>query len=221
MAEDLIGKTFGHLTVVEKLPSDEWRQRRWRCKCDCGGEIILNSPQLRRGIPDHCGCQKKVMRSDLAGQVIGKLTILGPSDKRGPRGKRTVPLWECRCECGEICYKATDTLTNPDESMCAKCADKVHTEKARANAGFVDGTQLSKIRPGKLSKANTSGVVGVCLDKRTGKWRAQIGFKGQKIKLGYFAKFEDAVKARQLAEEKYFDPILEAYDTNQSKNETT
>ncbi len=35
--------------------------------------------------PDHCGCQKNVMRSNLTGQQIGKLTVLGPSDS-GPHG---------------------------------------------------------------------------------------------------------------------------------------
>ncbi len=215
MAENMIGIQFGHLTITEQLPSDNQRRRRWLCKCECGGEVIINSLQLRRQIPDHCGCQKKIMRSDLTGQRIGKLEVLGPSDKRGPRGKRTVPLWECRCECGEICYKATDTLTNPDESMCAKCADKIHSQKARNSAGFVNGTQLSKIRTIKLSKANTSGVTGVTYDKRSGRWRAQIGFKGQKIKLGYFYRFEDAVKARQRAEEKYFGTFLEEYDDRQ------
>ncbi len=211
----MIGTQFGRLTITAQLPSDNQRRRRWLCRCECGGEISINSLQLRRKIPDNCGCQKKIMHSDLTGQRIGKLEVLGPSDKRGPRGKRTVPLWECRCDCGEICYKATDTLTNQNESMCVKCADKSHIEKARNRAGFVDGTQLSKIRTVKLSKANTSGVTGVTYDKRSGRWRAQIGFKGQKIKLGYFYRFEDAVKARRRAEEKYFDTFLEEYDDRQ------
>ncbi len=212
MAEDLIGKTIGHLTIVEKLPSDAYRQRRWLCRCDCSGQIILNSAQLRRGVAGHCGCRKPVMRSDLAGKRFGKLTVLGPSDQRGPRGKRTVPLWQCRCDCGEICYKATDTLTSQKETMCPKCANAIHAEKARSGAGYTEGTQLSKIRPCRLSKANTSGVTGVTFDKRSGKWRAQIGFKGQKLKLGYFASFEDAVKARHRAEEEYFDAFLELYE---------
>lgn len=55
-------------------------------------------------------------------------------------------MWECRCECGEITYKATDTLTNPDLSMCYKCAQLYAAEQARANAGFVEGTQLGQIR---------------------------------------------------------------------------
>ncbi len=216
MPEDMIGKTIGHLTVEEKLSPDEQRRLRYRCRCDCGGEIVLNTTQLRRGIPDHCSCQKKVMRSDLTGQHIGKLIILGPSDKRGRRGKRTVPLWECRCECGEICYKATDTLTNPDESMCAKCADKVHTAKASANAGYTDSTQLCKIRDMTPSAANTSGVRGVYYEGKFDRWRAEIRFQKKRYYLGTYKRKEDAIKARQAAEDELFTPFLEAYDTRQT-----
>ncbi len=216
MPEDLIGKTIGHLTIVEMLPSDEWRRQRWRCQCDCGGEIIIHTAQFRRGYPDNCGCRKKVMRSDLTGKQIGKLIVLGPSDKRGRRGKRTVPLWECRCECGEICYKATDTLTNPDESMCAKCADISHTTKARAKAGFVDGTQVTKIRDMSRGQITDNGIRGVSFHKKSNMWRAHLRFKNQNINLGYYHNFADAVKARQRGEEKYFGTFLEEYDAQQA-----
>ena len=57
-------------------------------------------------------------KENLIGRRFGKLEVISRSGKRGSRGARTVPLWECRCECGNITYKATDTLTNPDLSMC-------------------------------------------------------------------------------------------------------
>ena len=63
-------------------------------------------------------------KENLIGRRFGKLEVIGRSDKRGSRGARTVPLWECRCECGAICYKATDRLTNPELSMCNDCVGK-------------------------------------------------------------------------------------------------
>ncbi len=200
---------IGNLVVSEELPADEWKRKRWLCKCDCGGEIVLNSAQIRRGKPDNCGCKKQIMRSNLTGKTFGKLTVLGVSDKRAPRGKRTVPLWECECECGNICYKATDTLTNPEESMCAECAAKRDPVYARVAAGFMDGTQLSKLKSTKPSAVNVSGTRGVYPDKASGKWRAYIGFQGQRISLGYYHKLEDAVKARRRAEEEYYEPFIE------------
>ena len=51
---------------------------------------------------------------------------------------------------------------------------------------------------------NTSGRKGVWRDKRTGNWVAEIYVNKKKINLGHFKRFEDAVKAREKGEEKYF-----------------
>ena len=148
-------------------------------------------------------------KENLIGRRFGKLEVIGRSDKRGSRGARTVPLWECRCECGAICYKATDTLTNPELSMCNDCVGKYATAKMREKAGFVDGTQISKITSTKLISTNTSGCRGVYFDKNTGKWRARLKFKGKLMNFGSYTNFEDAVKARKEAEQLIYGEFLE------------
>lgn len=148
-------------------------------------------------------------KENLIGRRFGKLEVIGRSDKRGSRGARTVPLWECRCECGNITYKATDTLTNPDLSMCNECAGKYATEKARAKAGFVDGTQISRITSDKIIATNTSGARGVYLERKTGKWRARLRFKGKTYNFGTYANFDDAVEARKEAEQLIYGEFLD------------
>ena len=148
-------------------------------------------------------------KENLIGRRFGKLEVIGRSDKRGSRGARTVPLWECRCECGAICYKATDTLTNPDLSMCNECVGKYAGEKMREKAGFVDGTQISRITSTNLISTNTSGCRGVYFDKNTGKWRARLKFKGKLMNFGSYTNFEDAVKARKEAEHLIYGEFLE------------
>lgn len=148
-------------------------------------------------------------RRELSGQSIGFLTVLERSDVRISRGRRTSPTWKCQCDCGAIVYRATDTLTNDDKNMCPDCASHYATEKMRQNAGFVDGTQLSKITNMKPTAANTSGVRGVSFDKHSGKWRAMLIFQGKRHHLGLFSRFEDAVRARKTAEEDYFGAYLE------------
>lgn len=54
------------------------------------------------------------------------------------------------------------------------------------------------------SKNNTSGVTGVCWHKKAKKWHSQIKHNRKNIHLGLFDNFDDAVKARREAEEKYF-----------------
>ena len=51
---------------------------------------------------------------------------------------------------------------------------------------------------------NTSGVKGVTYDKKAKQWVAQITIEGEHHYLGGSTDFEEAVKLRQEAEEKYF-----------------
>ena len=200
----LIGERFDKLVVEEQLPSDKYGNRRWRCRCDCGGTATATTGELRSGHVTSCGCKKS---PDITGMTYGKLMVIGRSDKRSSRGKRTTPLWECRCECGAIVYRAKDTLTNSDENMCAECANKEAALKMKKAAGFVDGTQISKLKSTKLPVTNTSGCKGVYFERKSKKWRARIKFKGQNLNYGSYEKFEDAVAARKRAEQE----ILEKF----------
>lgn len=144
------------------------------------------------------------------GQRVGKLTVLERSDRYGPRGKRQVRLWKCQCDCGAITYKATDSLHNRSVSMCKRCAEQYAMTKARACAGFVQGTQLSKLSPASNSSQNTTGVRGVYLDRRTGRYRARIKFQGKLYNLGCYATLEEAIAARREGETRYFGAFLES-----------
>lgn len=114
--KDLCGQRFGKLVILqksEKPPQCKTRGDYWLCRCDCGNETVVLGSNLRRGHTTSCGCKKL---RDLTGQHIGKLTVLGRSDKYASRGKRRVRLWECIYDCGNVTYKATYTLTSGAEN---------------------------------------------------------------------------------------------------------
>jgi len=52
----------------------------------------------------------------------------------------------------------------------------------------------------KRSKANSSGVTGVCWDRRRCKWRAYIVISYRQRSIGEFVNLDDAIAARQAAE---------------------
>lgn len=62
---------------------------------------------------------------------------------------------------------------------------------------------------------NRSGVPGV--NFRDGKWIARIGYKMKRIHLGSYDNFEEAVKARIDAEEKYWGEFSYRNISNQRK----
>lgn len=159
-------------------------------------------------------CRALPTKKNLIGLRFGKLEVIGRSDKRGSRGARTVPLWMCRCDCGAITYKATDTLTNSSVSMCNDCVGKYARAKMRERAGYVDGTQISRLKSDKLISTNTSGCRGVTLDKKTGLWRARLTFKGKIMSFGSYADFEDAVEARKAAEKAIYSKYIDTENMN-------
>lgn len=56
----------------------------------------------------------------------------------------------------------------------------------------------------KIVSNNTSGVTGVCWNKKDSYWQAYITLDYKTKHLGCFQNKEDAIKARKDAEEKYF-----------------
>lgn len=201
----LVGKRFGRLVVVRQEESSADGRRRWLCRCDCGNTCIATTAGLNQGKTTNCGCGRS---PDLSGQTFGKLVVLGRSERRGSRGGRTTPLWECRCQCGAIVYKPTDALKNASQSMCAACAGQSNVQKARQGAGYVQGTQLSRLRDMTPGETNSSGCRGVYYDPRSRKYRARLKFKGKTMNFGSYSTFEEAVAARKEAEKEYFEAFL-------------
>jgi len=60
--EDLTGRKFGRLTVLER---DEKRKDRtfWICKCNCGNIISIYITHLKTGSTKSCGCLRKELFS--------------------------------------------------------------------------------------------------------------------------------------------------------------
>ena len=61
-----IGNKYGKLTVIERVGSDSDHKALWRCKCDCGNEIITTGKRLRNGTVRSCGCLKSFKESDIS-----------------------------------------------------------------------------------------------------------------------------------------------------------
>ena len=152
-------------------------------------------------------------KKHLEGMRFGKLTVIRRSDKRGSRGARTVPLWECLCDCGETVYKATDTLTNSDISMCESCAKAYAVASMSQKAGYLEGTQLTKIINSKPQSPNGK-VRGVYFEKSTGRWRARLRFKGKLMNFGSYTNQSDAIKARKKAEDEIFGEFISTLKAN-------
>lgn len=58
---NLIGKKFGHLTVISRQGSDKRGEALWECECDCNAHnhLIVLGSNLRTGHTTSCGCERR------------------------------------------------------------------------------------------------------------------------------------------------------------------
>ena len=59
--KNLIGQTFGHLTVIKMSRRRNKKQQVfWVCRCDCGSVLIVRGDNLRLGDSTQCSrCRGK------------------------------------------------------------------------------------------------------------------------------------------------------------------
>lgn len=68
---DRTGQRFGRLLVIERVANDKYGRARWLCRCDCGGEKIVKSGNLRSGVSSSCGCFRRERARKLAKSMAG------------------------------------------------------------------------------------------------------------------------------------------------------
>ena len=121
--KDLTGQRFNSLIVLSEVPREERKNIKkveWKCKCDCGNQVCVISNYLISGHTKSCGCRRadtarKNFTKDLTGKIFSKLTALSPTEKRGGDGSI---IWKCKCECGNIHYASTNSLTTGAIGSC-------------------------------------------------------------------------------------------------------
>ena len=142
--------------------------------------------------------------TDITGQKFGRLTVLEKSKEHKIRG---VYVWICQCECGNITtVRDSWKLRNGGKHSCG-CLQGVKTREKM----LVENTHLGLITSKTLHSRNTSGIRGVCWNKKNNRWSAYISFQSKRYALGEFKNKEDAIKARKEAEKKYFKPMIEKH----------
>ena len=219
---DLTGQKFGLLTVIKKEQSTDAGDSRWLCRCECGNFIIIRGASLRKTavLPKSCGCihkefmkkrnkaSKKCNTYDLSG-VYG----IGYSSNDNEKFYFDLEDYE---KIKNYCWS-----TNIYGYMCSKCDDEhilMHRIIMDENNPNIEVDHFNRDRKDNRKKNlrlltrehnnwnkglqvnNESGVTGVRFNKEAQKWVAYIMRKH----LGTFNSFDDAVKARKKAEQKYF-----------------
>lgn len=208
---ELEGMRFGRLLVVSVSGVKNTRGRNWNCVCDCGNECVVLAASLNAGLISSCGCLYKDSRKD-CNKTHGK-------SKTREHNAWSAMKQRCYYEKHDyyesyggrgirVCAKWLDSFENFYEDL-GDCPDGMSLERVDVDGNYEPfnckwDTASNQGFNTRKFKSNTSGRTGVCWHKATGKWMASIRHDTKPVYLGVFENFEDAVKAREEAELKYY-----------------
>lgn len=223
--ENLIGFRRGKLEVISREADTTMANGRvvvwWKCKCDCGNTKVLRHISIKNKSTS-CGCSY-----DLTGPSGRKPRIKHGHCSREGRS----PTYESWWSVVQRCTNPTDSAYPLYGGAGVTMVDRWNPRAGGSFENFLkdmgerpDGTSINRIGSvplyspetcewatrsiqsydQKKRNTNTSGKTGVSFNKNSGKWEAYISVNRKKVNLGSHEKFEDAAKAREEAELKYY-----------------
>ena len=220
--ENLVGKVFGKLTVLEQtedfICSNGKHMAKWLCKCECGSKpVAVVGRYLIRGHTQSCGCMvnvfHKVNNYDLTGEYGIGWTFNTNREFYFDLEDYDKIKEYCWYKDFSNGYMKTKTVDNKWIYMHRfvtnnqyKIVDHINRNKLdNRKENLRNATKRQNIlnRDGVIS-TNTSGITGVYFDNKRNKWRVQICVDDKIKYLGIFINKEDAIKTRLQAEDKYF-----------------
>ena len=228
MKYNLTNKTFGNLIVI-KMTDDivkKGQQRKYICQCQCKNNtiIIVKTNDLISGRKDNCGCltkikqrnaKKKYNNYNLDGEFGVGYTLKGEEfyfdledyDKINNycwnfHKNRSLAYIEARGENKKNIKLHRLIMNVTDRNILIDHISHNTLDNRKSNLRLCNNSQNSKNRI-KL-KRNLTGINGVSLRKDTGKYRVRLGVNGKEINIGQYESLDNAIIAREDAEQKYY-----------------
>ena len=208
------------------------KSTQWICECSCAehNKIIGTTGDIKWGRLKSCGClAREVSRQLLLGNDYGKKNKkyneydldsheygIGYTLKGGEFyfDKEDYDLIKDYCWSIRDGYVVTRDYKTKQQIRMHRLIMNAHPgvfidhQNHNKNDNRKDKLRNSDVHTNHCNHEvyvnNTSGVTGVNWDADSGKWRARLWAYGKMYHFGRFDNFNDAVKARKDAEEKYF-----------------
>ena len=223
--KDETGKKYGELTVIKRCYEQEnGNGAKWLCKCDCGNMTVVLGGNLRRGTTTSCGCKSIQTRDNFLKKIKIKyktsfftkdncligVTSQGDEFILDLDDYDKVKNFTWRVSSNGYIVTTNNQkvvllhrlIMNPSEDLIVDHINHNKKDNRKLNLRICTSSN-NNMNKSKLS-SNTSGVTGVIWNKQYGCWVSQIGLNNKTIILGYNTNFNNAVKLRKEAEQKYF-----------------
>lgn len=238
---DIVGTKYGRLTIIEELPQKivgGHSYRMVKCQCECGNIVTILFKSILSGATKSCGCyakeqaaevgrsKKKYNEYDLESESFGiGYTTKGEKFYFDKDDYELIKdhCWYITGSRGGYVV-STDNRTTimlhrlilgvTDPKMDVDHINHNPNDNRKENLRVVTRSQ-NNANMG-LRVHNTSGCTGVTWHSTRKQWISRISIDKKDIFLGWFNDYDEAVKARKEAEEKYFGEY--SYDNSINKN---
>lgn len=225
---NFIGKKYNMLTILSyshtRIIDKKHKAIYYKCKCDCGNEVIVNIYQLTNNHTKSCGCLHKI-KTRKAKHKINKYEFK-ENYVIGYTSNTHKPFYidiEDYDKISDMCWSENDQGYIISHSSDRKRAVRLHRfifnlddsdkriidhknnkryDNRKENLRFADKQTNGINRP--ANKNNKLGYKGISLNKNKTRYCARIMVNYKTIHLGTFDTLEEAIQVRHNAEIKYF-----------------
>lgn len=130
---NLIGQKFSRLTVIEFAGSQDKKYTMWKCKCDCGNEVVVRGVRLRNGMTKSCGCYASELKKEL-------------NTTHGMSHTKPHMIWcNMRRRCGEPDNNAYHRYGGRGIKVCDRWMESFENFWEDMKDGYSDGMTLDRI----------------------------------------------------------------------------
>ena len=210
--KNLIGQTFGELTVIKRVENNKDGRTRWLCKCSCGNEKIATGKLLLKGEIKSCGCIKRNLNQY---EFDKNKNICIATTSKGIKHIFDIEDYE---KVKDVSWQMTKFgyiygIYNKKQVFIHQLItgfkypiiDHINRNKLdNRKCNLRPASTSQNARNKCVKRTNNSGYTGISWDKRESKWSARICVNYKTIFLGRYKNIEDAIKVRLKAEKQYY-----------------
>lgn len=134
--ENIVGKKYGKLKVLEDLSNDEvcLKEHLYKCICECGNIENIRRRQIKkRDCCMKCSIDKK--SNEMIGKRFGRWTVI----KRVENDKNNKRRFLCKCDCGNEKIVSGAILSRGESLSCGCYKKEVLTKPRNKNKYDLSG----------------------------------------------------------------------------------